>query len=64
LQRDLELDPLDLVLIALRIEDVLQIQFPIAELAQAILVGDLVRIVRSMCASTAESSPDLRLRSA
>ena len=51
LQRDLHLDPLDLVLIALRIEEVEGSEFPIGRLEQARSVGDLVRIVRAMRAA-------------
>jgi acyl carrier protein len=48
LQRDLELDPLDLVLIALRIEDIKGRDFPIAQLEWAHTVADLTRIVKSL----------------
>jgi acyl carrier protein len=53
LQRDLELDPLDLVLIALRIEDMMETEFPIARLEGASTVGDLMSIARSMRAASA-----------
>ncbi len=51
LQKDLELDPLDLVLIALRIEELEQIEFPIAHLEHVRTVGDIVTIVRLTHAS-------------
>jgi acyl carrier protein len=47
LRRDWGLDPLDLVLIALRIEDRTQIEFPIERLDGAETVGDITRILRS-----------------
>ena len=47
LRRDWGLDPLDLVLIALAIEDRTQIEFPIERLEGAETVGDLARILRS-----------------
>jgi acyl carrier protein len=48
LQRDLELDPLDLVLIALRIESIKGVEFPIARLDGARTVADLISVVRSL----------------
>ena len=56
LQRDLELDPLDLVLIALRIEDIKGIEFPIAELEGAQTVADLTKIVRSLGVETSDEN--------
>jgi acyl carrier protein len=52
LQRDLELDPLDLVLIALRIEDIVGLEFPIARLEGVRTVGDMVGIVKAMRAAS------------
>jgi len=46
--RDLELDPLDLVLIALRIEGLEGMEFPIARLERVRTIADLVGIVRTM----------------
>ena len=54
-QQDLELDPLDLVLIALRIEELEQIEFPIAHLEHVRSVGDIVEIVRAAHASEADA---------
>ena len=56
LQRDLELDPLDLVLIALRIENIKGVEFPIAELEEAHTVADLARVVRSLGAESSDES--------
>jgi len=56
LQRDLELDPLDLVLIALRIEDIKGIEFPIAQLEGAQTVADLTKIVRSLGVETSDEN--------
>jgi acyl carrier protein len=56
LERDLHLDPLDLVLIALRIEELEGREFPIARLEQARSVADLTRIVRAMRASAPAAS--------
>ena len=49
--RDLALDPLDLVLIAIRIEELSGIEFPIARLESVKKVGDLTQIVRSAVAT-------------
>jgi acyl carrier protein len=54
-RQDLELDPLDLVLIALRIEEIERIEFPIARLEHVRTVGDIAKIVRAAHASGAES---------
>jgi acyl carrier protein len=56
LQRDLELDPLDLVLIALRIEDIKAVEFPIARLEGAQTVADLTKIVRSLGVETSDEN--------
>jgi acyl carrier protein len=63
-QEDLELDPLDLVLIALRIEELERIEFPIARLEYVRTVGDIVKIVRAAHAGDAEApaSPDSGVR--
>ncbi|WP_146647644.1 acyl carrier protein [Labilithrix luteola] len=47
LDRDLGLDPLDLVLLALRLEDREGAEFPVAELAGIRTVGDLVAVVHT-----------------
>lgn len=47
LAEDLGLDPLDLVLVVLRLEEVVQAEFPVADLEHATTVFDLVEIVRS-----------------
>jgi acyl carrier protein len=52
-QGDLELDPLDLVLIALRRVEIEQIEFPIAQLEHVQTVGDSAKIVRAAHASEA-----------
>jgi acyl carrier protein len=46
LTEDLGLDPLDLVLVALRLEELAEAEFPVADLEHARTVGDLVAIVR------------------
>jgi acyl carrier protein len=46
-EKDLGLDPLDLVLIALRIEENVSIEFPIARLESVHRLDDLIDIVRS-----------------
>jgi acyl carrier protein len=48
LERDLGLDPLDLVLIALRLEDIEHLEFPLAALESAQTVSDLTGILRSV----------------
>src|SRR5262249_51824543 len=47
LQRDLGLDPLDLVLIALDLEETYRAEFPIAELELVRTVGDLSTLARA-----------------
>ncbi|HEY2514403.1 MAG TPA: acyl carrier protein [Polyangiaceae bacterium] len=47
-QRDLELDPLDLTLIALRFEEKTQVEFPLALLERVETVADLVALVKSV----------------
>jgi acyl carrier protein len=48
LQHDLHLDPLDLVLIALRLEEMEQREFPIYRLGLAETVGDIADVVAAM----------------
>jgi acyl carrier protein len=55
LERDLDLDPLDLVLIALRIEGILRVEFPIAQLEWVRTVADITRIVRSIAEETSSA---------
>ena len=57
LEADLGLDPLDLVLVALRLEEIEEGEFPVARLEMVATVGDLVAVVRgwsAMPASLAE----------
>jgi acyl carrier protein len=49
--RDLELDPLDLVLIAIRIEELADLEFPIARLESVHTIEDLTKIARAAYAS-------------
>jgi acyl carrier protein len=46
LEADLGLDPLDLVLVALRLEEIEEGEFPVARLEMVTTVGDLVAVVR------------------
>jgi acyl carrier protein len=48
LRDDLDLDPLDLVLIALRLEDILAVEFPISALDSIESVGDLGVVLRAL----------------
>jgi acyl carrier protein len=50
LQRDLHLQPLDIVLIVLAIEDAERIELPIAHLESNATVGGLTMLVRRVCA--------------
>lgn len=50
LEGDLGLDPLDLVLIALRLEEDVGVEFPVALLETVKTVGDLEGLVRSWLA--------------
>lgn len=45
LAEDLGMDPLDLVLVALRIEEWASGEFPVGDLESAVTVGDLVDVV-------------------
>ena len=47
LERDLGMDPLDLVLVVLRLEEVEEMEFPIAELEGVETVGGLASMVRA-----------------
>ena len=49
LKEDLSLDPLDLVLVALRLEEVGDSEFPVAALADVQTVADFVDAVRAWC---------------
>ncbi len=61
LEADLGLDPLDLVLVALRLEEIEEGEFPVARLETVATVADLVGIVRgwSTMPSTAEERETL-----
>jgi acyl carrier protein len=48
IREDLDLDPLDLVLIALRLEDIVQVEFPIAALETIQTVGDFAVVLRGL----------------
>jgi acyl carrier protein len=50
LHRDLHLQPLDIVLIVLAIEDAERIELPIAHLESHVTVGGLTMLVRRVCA--------------
>jgi acyl carrier protein len=57
LEAELGLDPLDLVLVALRLEEIEEGEFPVAQLESVATVADLVGIVRAwstMSAGTEE----------
>src|ERR1051326_5655369 len=45
LNEDLGLDPLDLVLVVLRLEELAEAEFPVADLEHASTVADLVALV-------------------
>jgi acyl carrier protein len=47
LEAELGLDPLDLVLVVLRLEEIEEIEFPVADLEHIRTVGDLVELVRA-----------------
>ncbi len=49
LEEDLGLDPLDLVLVVLRLEELGEVEFPVADLEGIRTVGDLVAVVRRWC---------------
>jgi acyl carrier protein len=61
LEGDLGLDPLDLVLVALRLEEIEEGEFPVARLETVTTVADLVEIVRrwSTLPGTAEERETL-----
>lgn len=61
LEADLGLDPLDLVLVALRLEEIEEGEFPVARLETVTTVADLVAIVRgwSTMPATAEERETL-----
>ncbi len=46
LEADLGLDPLDLVLVVLRLEEIEEAEFPVADLETVVTVADLVSVVR------------------
>lgn len=49
LDEELGLDPLDLVLVVLRLEELGDGEFPVADLEGIRTVGDLAKVVRSWC---------------
>lgn len=49
LEHDLGLDPLDLVLVVLRLEELGDAEFPVADLEGIRTVGDLTALVRVWC---------------
>ncbi len=51
LSDDLGLDPLDLVLVGLRFEELAQREFPLAALEHVVTVDDLVRVLRTWSAN-------------
>lgn len=57
LDEDLGLDPLDLVLVVLRLEELGDIEFPIADLEGIRTVGDLTDLVRAW----GRTAPDTRV---
>lgn len=54
IEEDLGLDPLDLVLVVLRLEELGEVEFPVAELEGIRTVGDLVAVVRRWCGEEEE----------
>jgi acyl carrier protein len=57
LDRDLALSSLDLVLIALRLEEREQIEFPVGALASVATVGELTSLVRSWVQASEIGAP-------
>lgn len=57
LHEDLELDPLDLVLIALRLEDIEQTDFPIELLGTVNTVAELTRLFHTWLAASEFGAP-------
>lgn len=56
LERDLELDPLDLILIAMRVSDIAEIDFPMHRLEAVATVGELVDTLRGSLPSSGAAS--------
>jgi len=52
LNEDLGLDPLDLVLVVLRLEELAEAEFPVADLEHASTVADLVALVTRWATAT------------
>jgi acyl carrier protein len=67
LEADLGLDPLDLVLVALRLEEIEDAEFPVARLEMVHTVGDLVDVVRDWASpdhtATVPPPPPARMQS-
>jgi acyl carrier protein len=57
LKADLGLDPLDLVLVVLRLEEVEEAEFPVADLETVTTVADLVAVVRGWSSLGRETPP-------
>ncbi|MDF2692743.1 MAG: hypothetical protein K0S65_1126 [Labilithrix sp.] len=55
LEEDLGLDPLDLVLIVLRLEELGEVEFPVADLEGLQTVSDLVEVVAAWCGLPSEA---------
>jgi len=69
LEADLGLDPLDLVLVVLRLEEIEDAEFPVADLEAVRTVADLVGVVRGWssldrCATLPPPAPAARLATA
>lgn len=58
LEEDLGLDPLDLVLVVLRLEELGEVEFPVADLEGIRTVGDLVAVVRRWCGEEEEEEEE------
>lgn len=57
LEADLGLDPLDLVLVVLRLEEIEGAEFPVADLETVTTVADLVAVVRGWSGAGRETLP-------
>jgi len=68
LEADLGLDPLDLVLVALRLEEIEEAEFPVADLEAVTTVAELVGVVREWSggdrSATLPPQPPARIPSA
>jgi acyl carrier protein len=57
LEADLGLEPLDLVLVVLRLEEIEEAEFPVADLESVTTVADLVAVVRGWSSLGRETLP-------